>query len=260
MQNFTLITGASAGIGEALAQECAQMGRNLLLVARRRDRLEALRDELSQSHEINCEILVMDLSAPDSPEKLFQWCIEREFHISCLINNAGFGLCGTFPDLDLGRQLQMIDLNVRSLVELTHRFLGPMLAKGTGEILQNASVGGFQPGPGMNIYFATKAFVLHFTEALREEVRGKGIKVSCLCPGSTSTEFFEVANAKTLKMTPSGSMSSEQVAKIGMQGLLNNKGIVIPGLHNKFAANIQRFLPRSLVTRILGSLLLKRSK
>ena len=260
MKNFTLITGASAGIGEALASECAQMGRNLLLIARRKDRLETIRDELSTKHDISCEILVMDLSSPDSPEKLFQWCIEQEFHISCLINNAGFGLCGTFPELDLKRQLQMIDLNVRSLVELTHRFLGPMLAKGAGEILQNASVGGFQPGPGMNVYFATKAFVLHFTEALREEVRGQGIKVSCLCPGSTSTEFFEVANAKTLKMTPSGSMSSEQVAKIGMQGLISNKGIVIPGLHNTFASNLHRFLPRSLVTRILGSLLLKRSK
>lgn len=260
MKNYTLITGASAGIGEALARECSGMGRDLLLVARRKDRLESLRDELIHKDGISCEILVLDLADSSSAKKLFQWCQEKSLHISCLINNAGFGLCGRFQELELERQMEMIDLNVRTLVELTHRFLGPMLEKGYGEILQNASVGGFQPGPGLNVYFATKAFVLHFTEALREELRGKGIKVSCLCPGSTSTEFFDVANAKSLEFTPAGSMSSKDVARCAMDGLIKDKGIVIPGVHNKLAANLNRLFPRSWVTRILGSLLLKRSE
>lgn len=260
MKNYTLITGASAGIGDALAKECAAMGRDLLLVARRKERLETLRDELTKKYGIACEILVMDLADQSSAKKLFQWCEQSNMFISCLINNAGFGLCGKFHELSLDRQLEMIDLNVRTLVELTHWFAGPMVAKGYGEILQNASVGGFQPGPGLNVYFATKAFVLHFTEALREELRGKGIKVSCLCPGSTSTEFFDVANAKVLDFSTTGSMTSESVARCAMQGLIKDKGIIVPGVHNKLASNLNRLLPRSWVTRLLGTILLRRSQ
>ena len=189
----TLITGASWGIGEAFARELAARGHNLLLVARSEDRLITICSELGRSQKIRADYFAIDLSEPDAPQRLFEEAQKRELEIDLLINNAGFGSMGDFATLDLANELKMIDLNVRALVELTHRFIQPMREKKSGAIINVASTAGFQPVPFMANYSATKAFVLSFSEALWEENRRYGIKVMALCPGVTETHFFEAS-------------------------------------------------------------------
>ncbi len=256
MTKITLITGASAGIGEALARECARLGHNLLLVARRAERLEKLSFELIDSFGVQCSYFEQDLSLISAGERLYEFCYEQEFEVEFLINNAGFGSHGLFSNLDLDWELKMIDLNIRSLVELTHRFLPSMIEQGSGYILNNASVAGFQPGPGMNTYFSTKAFVLHFSEALRAELAETGVHCTCLCPGPTATEFGEVANYKSFNSLKPVSMSAKSVAKKAMKALLRNKAILIPGLQNKLVTQAHRFLPRNMLTKMLGKAIL----
>src|SRR2546423_10592465 len=187
--NTTLITGASSGIGEAFARALAARGHNLLLVARSGDKLITLCSELGRVRSIHCQHVALDLSKPESPAQLFQETQTRELEIDSLINNAGFGSMGDFTTLDLERELNMIDLNVRSLVELTHRFLVPMRERKSGSIINVASTAGFQPVPFMATYAATKAFVLSFSEALWEENRPLGLKVMPISPGVIVTTF-----------------------------------------------------------------------
>src|SRR5207245_7756759 len=191
--NTTLITGASSGIGEVFARKLAARGDNVLLVARSEDKLMTLCNELGRINSIRAQYVAMDLSQPDAPARLFAEAQKREMEIDLLINNAGFGSMGDFTKLDLVRELNMIDLNVRTLVELTHRFLQPMRERKRGAIINVASTAGFQPVPFMATYAATKAFVLSFSEALWEENRAHGIHVMALCPGVTETNFFEAA-------------------------------------------------------------------
>src|SRR5436190_12742818 len=191
--NTTLITGASSGIGEAFARKLATQGHDLLLVARSEDKLIALCNELGLNHDVRAQYYVADLSGPDAPARLLAETQERNLEIDLLINNAGFGSMGEFAALDLDRELNMIDLNVRSLVELTHLFLQPMRERKSGSIINVASTAGFQAVPFMATYAATKAFVLSFSEALWEENRTYGIKVMALCPGVTETHFFEAS-------------------------------------------------------------------
>src|SRR6266478_1397971 len=188
--NTTLITGASSGIGEVFARKLAARGNNLLLVARSEDKLINLCNELGRSKSIRAQYVALDLSERDAPARLFEETQKRDLQIDFLINNAGFGSMGEFIKLDLDHELNMIDLNVRSLVELTHRFLVPMRERKSGSIINVASTAGFQAVPFMATYAATKAFVLSFSEALSEENRPLGIKVMALCPGVTSTNFF----------------------------------------------------------------------
>src|SRR5436190_3610246 len=188
--NTTLITGASSGIGEAFARKLATQGHDLLLVARSEDKLIALCNELGLNHDVRAQYYVADLSQPDAPVRLLEATRERNLEINLLINNAGFGSMGEFAQLDLERELNMIDLNVRSLVALTHLFLQPMRERKSGSILNVASTAGFQAVPFMATYAATKAFVLSFSEALWEENRPYGIEVMALCPGVTETNFF----------------------------------------------------------------------
>ncbi len=191
--NTTLITGASSGIGEVFARKLAARGNNLLLVARSEDKLINLCNELGRSKSIRAQYVALDLSERDAPARLFAEAQNRGLEIDFLINNAGFGSMGEFTKLDLDHGLNMIDLNVRSLVELTHRFLVPMRERKGGSIINVASTAGFQAVPFMAAYAATKAFVLSFSEALAEENRPFGIKIMALCPGVTETSFFEAA-------------------------------------------------------------------
>lgn len=245
----TLITGASAGLGAEFARQCAARGEALLLVARRRDRLEALRSETGG----DVHVIAADLAEAGAAESVMAQVAAEGLAVATLINNAGFGGGGAFAGQPLDRQREMIDLNVRTLTELCHLALGPMIERGKGAILNVASTAAFQPGPGSAVYFATKAYVLSFTEALHQELKGSGIKVSALCPGPTATEFGEVAGYKgpALKRFKGDAAG---VVKAGLGGLDRNQAIVIPGFANKAGAQASRWLPRSTVRRIIASL------
>src|SRR3977135_4352674 len=191
--NTTLITGASSGIGEVFARKLAARGRNVLLVARSEDKLITLCNELGRSNSIRAQYVALDLSKPEAAARLFEEAEKRGLQRDMRINNAGFCSMGEFSKLDLVRELNMIDLNIKSLVELTHRFLQPMIERRQGAIINVASTAAFQPVPFMATYAATKAFVLSFSEALWEENRPYGVKVMALCPGVTDTNFFDAA-------------------------------------------------------------------
>lgn len=249
----TLITGASSGIGEAFARKLAERGRNLLLVARSEEKLVMLCNEVGRSQSIRAEYVAMDISLPDAPARLFEEVRNRELEIDLLINNAGFGSMGEFAEADLTRQLNMIDLNISSLVELTHRFLQPMRARKSGEIINVASTAGFQPVPFMAVYAATKAFVLSFSEALWEENRPHGIKVMALCPGVTETNFFE---ASQMQRPPARtSQTPDEVVEVALRALARGKGAVISGWANRFLVETERLVPRSFIVRTAGAVM-----
>lgn len=220
-----------------------------MLVARRRDKLEALASELG-----NARAVTLDLGQPGAAAALIADLAAHGEQVGTLINNAGFGLWGKFVALDGPRQRAMIDLNCGTLVELCHAVLPGMIERGQGAILNLASTAAFQPGPGMAIYFATKAFVLSFSEALHEEVAKAGVRVTALCPGPTKTEFGEVAGFKANGAFDKISARSEDVVEMGLKALDGNRAIAIPGLVNKAGAQAHRFLPRAVIRRIAGSL------
>lgn len=252
--NTTLITGASSGIGEAFARKLAARGHNLLLVARSEDKLINLCNELGRSKSIHAQYFAIDLSKPESPARLFEETVKRDLQVDFLINNAGFGSMGDFAALDLATELNMIDLNVRSLVELTHQFLRPMRERTSGSIINVASTAGFQPVPFMTTYAATKAFVLSFSEALWEENRPYGIKVMALCPGVTETNFFAASNMKQ-KPPARVSQTPEEVVDTALRALARGKGHVISGWTNFFATESERLVPRSLILRAIGAVM-----
>jgi uncharacterized protein len=249
MALVTLITGASAGIGAEFARQLGKRGKQLVLVARRKDRLDALVAELG-----NARAIVLDLGEAGASERLLADVEAAGEHVETLINNAGFGLAGKFAKLDGARQRAMIDLNIGALTELAHAVLPGMIERKRGSILNVASTAAFQPGPGMAVYFATKAFVLSFTEALHEELRGSGIRVTALCPGPTATEFGEVAGFGKEGAFAKYSVDASSVVAAGLAALVEGKAIAIPGLLNKFSAQGHRFLPRSTLRRIAGAL------
>jgi hypothetical protein len=243
----TLITGASAGLGAEFARQCAARGEPLALAARRRDRMEALAKELGG--EIH--IFEADLSKEGAAASLIAELEAEGLSVGTLINNAGFGLGGTFADRPLERLSEMIALNVLALTELCHVVLPEMRARGTGDILNVASTAAFQPGPNMAVYYATKAYVLSFTEALHHELKGSGIRVSALCPGPTHSEFSDVADSHSPTLERM-KMPAAPVVAAGLDGLDRNKAVVIPGLKNKIGAQMSRFLPRSTMRNIIG--------
>jgi short-subunit dehydrogenase len=251
--NTTLITGASSGIGEVFARKLAARGHNLLLVARSEDKLITLCNELGRSKSIRAQYVAMDLAERDAPAHLLEETQKRELEVDLLINNAGFGSMGDFAKLDLERELNMIDLNVRSLVELTYRFLAPMRERKGGAIINVASTAGFQPVPFMATYAATKAFVLSFSESLWEENRPHGVKVMALCPGVTETNFFE---ASRMQRPPArASQTADDVVDVALRALARGKSSVISGWTNLFMVETERLVPRSIVLRIAGSML-----
>lgn len=251
--NTTLITGASSGIGEAFARKLAVRGHNLLLVARSEDKLITLCNELGRSDRTRAQFVAMDLAAPDAPANLFEETKRRNLQIDFLINNAGFGSMGEFATQDLAHELNMIDLNVRSLVEMSYRFLQPMRERKSGAIINVASTAGFQPVPYMATYAATKAFVLSFSEALWEENRAYGIEVLALCPGVTETAFF---TASHIQKPPARTIETpEQVVETALRGLKRRKSSIISGAPNKLMVVTERVMPRSLVLRTIGSVM-----
>jgi len=251
--NTTLITGASSGIGEVFARKLAARGRNVLLVARSEDKLITLCNELGRSNSVRAQYVALDLSEPDAAERLFAEAEKRGLTVDLLINNAGFGSMGDFSQLDLARELNMIDLNIKSLVELTYKFLVPMRQRKQGAIINVASTAAFQPVPFMATYAATKAFVLSFSEALWEENRPFGIKVMALCPGVTETNFFEAARGR--KPPARVSQTPEEVVETALQGLNRGKSHIISGWTNFFMTQSERLVPRSLVTRVAGRMM-----
>ena len=254
--NTTIITGASSGIGAAFARKLAKRGRNLLLVARSEDKLIALCNEVGRVSGIRAQYVVMDLTEADAPERLLAETQKRELQIDMLVNNAGFGSMGDFERLDLATELEIIDLNVRSLVELTHRFLAPMRYNRQGTIINVASTAAFQAVPFMATYAATKAFVLSFSEALAEENRPHGIHVMALCPGVTDTNFFAASNIERPPMRTV--QTPEEVVDAAVRGLPRKKSVVVSGWTNWFMVEAERFVPRGLVTRLAGKALRSR--
>ena len=251
--NTTLITGASSGIGEAFARRFAALGRNVLLVARSEDKLVTLCNELGRINSIRAQYVAMDLSKPESPARLFEETEKRGLVVDMLINNAGFGSMGDFTKLDLARELEMIDLNVKALVDLTYRFLSPMRVRKQGTIINVASTAAFQPVPFMATYAATKAFVLSFSEALWEENRPYGVHVMALCPGVTETNFFEAAHGQ--KPPARAAQTPEDVVDTALRGLARGKSHIISGWTNFLMTQSERLAPRSLVTRLAGRMM-----
>ena len=249
MRPVTLITGASSGLGAEFARQCARRGEEVLLVARREARLAELAREIGDRAHYLCA----DLSVAEAPEALMREAAARGLHVSTLINNAGFGLAGRFVSLPLDRQREMIDLNVRALVALTHLVLPAMIVRKQGAILNVASTAAFQPGPGFGVYFASKAFVLSFSEALHQELKRTGVKVSALCPGPTRTEFGEVAGVTSGNFNRFAADAPSVVAT-GLKGLDRNKAVVVPGLTNKVTAQSNRIVPRALMRRIVNAI------
>jgi len=258
MTKTTVITGASGGIGEVFARKLAARGDNVVLVARSEDKLAGICNELKRAHKIDAQFVALDLTEKDAPARLFEETERRELEVETLINNAGFGAVGEFAQLDLENELGMIDLNVRALVELTHRFLAPMRVRRSGTIINVASTAAFQAVPFMATYAATKAFVLSFSEALWEENRADGVRVLALCPGSTETNFFKVAGTET----PPGAITQtpEEVVETALRALVSGKSHVVSGWGNFLMVEMERITPRSVVTRIAGKLLRKRFK
>jgi short-subunit dehydrogenase len=251
--NTTLITGASSGIGAAFARKLAARGRNVLLVARSEDKLVTMCNELGRVSGVRAHYLALDLLQPDAPGLLFEETQRRELVVDTLVNNAGFGSMGDFVELDLKRELEIIDLNVKSLVELTHRFLKPMRERKQGVIINVASTAGFQAVPYMTTYAATKAFVLSFSEALWEENRAHGVHVMALCPGVTDTNFFVASKMGRPPMRTI--QSAEEVVDVALRAMAHRKPSVISGWTNWLAVEAERFVPRSLVIKIAGKAL-----
>jgi short-subunit dehydrogenase len=246
----TLITGASSGIGEAFARRLAARGENVLLVARSEEKLASMCNELGRANNINAQYVALDLTGEDAASKLFEETNRRGLEVETLINNAGFGSMGDFVKLDVKRELSMIDLNIKSLVALTHYLIKPMRARGSGTIINVASTAAFQGVPGMATYAATKAFVLSFSEALRVENSSFGVHVMALCPGVTETNFFAAANAERPPMR--AAQTADQVVDTALSGLKRGKSHIISGWTNYLMAESERLVPRSVVARIAG--------
>lgn len=249
-----LITGASGGIGEAFARRLAAEGHNLVLVARSEDRLRALCDELETKHNITAHFIAVDLTGFEANKQVFEETEKNGIEVEWLINNAGFGSMGDFATLPLDRELGMIDLNVRSLVELSHRYLRGMRERKRGTIINVSSAAGFQPIPFMATYAATKAFVSSFSEALAEENRHYGIQVLALCPGSTETNFHAAAGMDRA-LGFKGQETTEDVVDTAMRAATDGRTKIVSGWTNWIVATGVNFLPNSLITRVMGKAL-----
>ena len=248
---WALITGASAGIGVALAEELAAGGTKLVLTARRKDRLDELARRLTATYKVSTEVFPADLADSNAAEKIFAFTKEKGLEIDLLINNAGFGQYGEFPSVETQRLLDMVQVNCHAVVHLTRLYLPEMIARRRGDILILASTASFQAVPYISTYAATKAFDLLFAEGLAEEVKPYGIRVCALCPGSTESEFHSVSGQEKFKRR---SETAEKVAHTGLQALAAGKSYVISGLGNYLGAHGERLVPRRLVTRIAGNM------
>jgi short-subunit dehydrogenase len=250
-----LVTGASTGIGVDLAECFAGDGYDVIVTARTESALRQVADRLAQTHGITATPIAADLGAIGGGRALANDILARGLAVDILVNNAGYGKAGAFAGSDATEQLGMLDLNVRALVELTHIYWPRMLASRRGGILNVASTAAFQPGPLMAVYYASKAFVLSFSEALWEEARDSGVKVSCLCPGPTVSKFRERAGTGKTRLSKAGTpMPSMTVARMGYQAWQNNTRVAITGSRNKLMASLVPFMPRTATLRLVRNL------
>jgi short-subunit dehydrogenase len=251
-RQIALITGASSGIGLDLAQLMAP-DFDLIITARNQSELEKIARELEATHGKHVHVVPGDLARPDAPQQIFAEIERRGLLVDILINNAGFGAYGLFVESNPQNDMGMIQLNIAALTSLTKLALPSMLERKSGKIMNVASTAGFQPGPLMAVYYATKAYVIMFSEAIANELQGSGITVTCLCPGATRTKFAQRADMENSRLFKLGAMRSIDVARTGYEGMMRGKTMVIPGLFNKVLAQSIRFSPRKLVTAISKS-------
>lgn len=247
---WVVITGASSGLGADFARLFAADGHSIVLVARRRERLE----ELAEALPTKTRVFVQDLAQPQAPARVTAYLDEQGIVPDVLVNNAGFGLRGTFAELDRERQLEMVRLNALAATDLMRRLLPAMIERDRGGVLNVASLAGFQPGPNMGVYFATKAYLLHLSEAVAEETRGTGVTVSAFCPGPVATEFGDVAGLGNPAAYGFWTMSSEKAARLGYRGFLRGRTVIVPGVVPKFARVLDWLMPRPWVRRVVGKM------
>ncbi len=252
-EKYAIVTGASCGIGYELAKILAKDGKNVVVIARSRDQLEDLKKEIENKYGTKVKVLAKDLSDPKSPPEIFSELEKEKISVDVLVNNAGFGVYGMFLETDLREELDMIQVNAASVIHLTKLFLKGMVEDKSGYILNAASLCAFLPTPMEAVYCSTKAFVLHFSEALANELQGTGVSVTCLCVGLARTEFQKRAHMENCRATKRKMMDAATVAEAGYKALKKGKLIEIPGLVYKFAPWFARFAPRNVVTRVVRS-------
>ena len=246
-----LVTGGSGGIGLELAKVLARNRFDLVLVARKRDTLEAAAGQLEGKFDIRAHVFAADLRRREAPQEIFDFLQNENIPIEVLVNNAGFGLGGEFSETAVERELEMIQVNIVALTHLTKLFLAPMIKRKSGRVLNVASTAAFQPGPLMAVYYATKAYVLSFSEALAEELRNSEITVTALCPGPTDTDFADTAEMGSSRLFNTfGIADAADVAKYGFDAMMSGKRLAIPGIKNKILAQANRLAPRSLSAKI----------
>jgi len=255
VRKTALITGASAGLGLEYARLFALDGHDLVLVARRKDKLEALARELEKAHGIRAHVVAEDLTDAGAPQRIFDRLASEKVEVAFLVNNAAFGSQGRFAELDAAREVDMVQVNIRALVHLTRLFLPGMIARKFGHVLNIGSTAGFVPGPYMATYYASKAFVLSFTEALAYECKGTGVRVTVSCPGATATEFAAVAGNDKTRLFQQGQVAdAASVARHGYRAMHRGKTIAVPGLLNKLVALSPRLGPRALARAVTAYL------
>lgn len=247
---LALVTGASSGLGVDFARELAARGCNLILVARREERLRAVQQTIRTSHDVEVAVIAMDLAMPDAPQQLYQRIQARGDPVDVLVNNAGFGIYGEFVEIEWEREAQMLQLDIVTVVHLTKLFVRGMVARNFGHILQVASIGAYQPSPLYASYSAAKSFVLNFSEALNYELRGTNVNVTTISPGITRTEFLQVSGQEPTRYQRLSMMESEEVARIGIQALLKGRSSVVPGLWNAMMAWFATILPHRVTTAL----------
>lgn len=247
---WALVTGASSGFGVDFAHQLAAMGLNLVLVARREERLGDVAHQIAQAHGVQTVPVALDLAQPDAPQQLFEQTTAAGYAVTVLINNAGFGLYGRFTDLAWEREREMLDIDITALVHLTRLYGADMAGRGQGYILQVASVTAFQPSPLYTVYGAAKAFVLSFGEAVNYELRGSGVSVTTTCPGPAATEFLAVSGQRKTFYQRMVMMESADVVRISLDAMLRHKASIVPGRMNALAALSVRLMPRRLAAAL----------
>lgn len=248
MQTVALVTGASGGIGCELAKVLAENGHNLIITARRAGQLETFKQELESDYSVTIHTFPADLSLSDTPEKIYNFISDNDIQVDILINNAGIGDYGVFHQSNWEKQATMIDLNIRSLTHLTHLFLPGMVSRNHGYILNLASTAAFQPGPLMSVYYASKHYVLAFSEAISNELKDTGVSVTVLCPGPTNTGFQEMAAMEKSRLLDwFRPADSKKVAEFGYNQMMKKKRVAVQGISDKIFSVLVRLLPRSLV-------------
>lgn len=250
MNQTALITGASSGIGLELARLFARSKHHVILVARSVGKLEALAEEL-RAEGVRCDLLPKDLQLDQSPTDIYEWCRQQNIQVDYLVNNAGLGDFGLFHESDWSSQKAMIQVNMNALTHLTHLFLPDMVKRGSGKVLNIASTAAFQPGPYMGVYFATKAYVLHFSEAIANELKGTGVTVTAHCPSATESGFFNVAGMENSGLVKGRKLpGSAEVAKDAFAAMMKGSTVRIPGFLNHLLALSPRFSPRNMTTAV----------